>query len=102
MADDPKFRITPPAQADLVDIADYTRERWGLAQQESYIGGLFAFFGDLAAMPTLGRVRLTSRPHVLSSLYQRRHVVFYRREGGMIDILRVLHVKRDAEAAFKD
>lgn len=101
MAEVHRYRVTPPAKADLIDIAEYTRERWGLTQQEVYLSGLFAFLEDIAIHPSMGRIRLEKYPEVLSRLYQKRHVVFYQRADAYVDILRILHVKRDAESTFR-
>ncbi|MGF1453550.1 MAG: type II toxin-antitoxin system RelE/ParE family toxin [Opitutales bacterium] len=45
------YRLTREADADLVEIARYTRETWGEAQRDKYINELFQLFEEIASTP---------------------------------------------------
>ena len=49
-----RYVLSPRAQADLSDIWDYTADRWGAAQAETYIRHLRASIEAVAAAPQLG------------------------------------------------
>jgi toxin ParE1/3/4 len=85
------FRITPRAEADLDEIALYTRREHGERQCAIYLGEFEARFGRLRELPVLERACDRIRPG-LKSQKQGRHVVFYFHEGvtGVL-IVRVLH-----------
>jgi toxin ParE1/3/4 len=84
------FRLTKRAEADLFDIADYTRQTWGEAQCARYLDQLEDSCQRLADNPMLGRPCEHIRPG-LRRREQGKHVVFYRRDGNTILILRILH-----------
>lgn len=78
------------ARGDLLAIARYTLETWGLEQANRYVDALEECCRRLAQEPTLGRV------HAPLPRYWRiehgSHVVFFRREkNGDVVIVRVLH-----------
>lgn len=91
-----RFVLRPRAQADLDEIWDYTADRWGLDQAETYIRQLWKEIQTVADRPSLGRecseVRPGYRKHPSGS-----HVVFYRLADGEIDVVRILHERMDHE-----
>ena len=96
-----RFRITPRAYADLVNIARYTRETWGSEQRDHYIRALDERFSWLAEQPQTGR----HRPDVVEGYYsypQGRHVIFYLIRDGWIDIIGVPHQRMDVQRYFDD
>ena len=82
--------ISPAAIADLIEIDDYTIDRWGEDQALRYSLKLDACFERLAVHPLLGRSCESIRPG-LRRFEQGRHVIFYRDHLGGILIVRVLH-----------
>lgn len=85
-------RVQQAASHRLDDIYRYTRERWGEAQADRYIGGLFDAF---ARIETHG---VTSRPipaefGVDGYVFRyEKHLVYWRRlSNGDIGIVTVLH-----------
>ena len=84
------FRLTRRAEADLFDIADYSRRTWGEAQCARYLDQLESCCQRLAEHPILGRSCKRVRPG-LRRCEQGKHVVFYRRDGDDIIVLRILH-----------
>jgi toxin ParE1/3/4 len=90
------FVLTPRAQADLDEIWDYTADRWGLDQAETYTRQLWKDIAIVADRPALGRecneVRRGYRMYPSGS-----HVLFYRHTVDGIDVVRILHERMDYE-----
>ena len=84
------FRFSRRAEADLLDIGDYTLRTWGKAQAARYLGELEVCCQTLADNPVLGRPCDDIRPG-LRRLERGKHVVFYRQEPTGILISRILH-----------
>ncbi len=85
-----KYQLSRLARSDLLAIADYTVDRWGMQQANLYIEGLFKCFEQISATPALGRpcdqVRRGYR-----RLEHRKHVIFYRADTNSVFINRILH-----------
>jgi toxin ParE1/3/4 len=97
-----EFRLTNAAEADLLGIGRYTRERWGEAQCRRYLTQLDERFHMLADNPALGTASDDIRPG-----YRRfpegSHVIFYRSvESGLVEIVRVLHERMLPENHLED
>lgn len=90
------FVLTPRARADLDEIWDYTADRWGLDQAETYTRQLWKNIAIVADRPSLGRecteVRRGYRMYPTGS-----HVLFYRHTTLGIDVVRILHERMDYE-----
>lgn len=90
----------PLAAADILDIWDYIAED-SLDQADRWIDKLDEKFKLISAQPLLGRARdelLTD----LRSFPFGRYVIFYTPVDDGIDVVRVLHSARDADALFDD
>jgi toxin ParE1/3/4 len=96
-----RYRLTPRAEADLVDIVEYTSRIWGDAQAETYLRRVFARLEWLAEHPALGRARPEIKDGYRSFL-EGRHVIFYRVAEDGIDILGIPHSARDLDAFFEE
>ncbi len=88
------YKVFPKARRDLEGIWLYTVETWSLAQAEQYIRQLTDGFEALAqgTRPgqNAGAVREGYRRLSVGS-----HVIFYRETDTLIEIVRVLHQRRD-------
>ena len=84
------FKLTCRAEEDLLEIAAYTRGKWGEAQCLEYLDALEACCRRLAEVPGLGRACEEVRPGCFR-MEQGRHVVFYRHTGDGVLIVRILH-----------
>ncbi|BDD80771.1 toxin ParE1 [Tsukamurella pulmonis] len=88
------YRLTPAARRDLSSIWDYTEERWGVRQAETYLVEIRAAIERIAEDPDRGRVcddvREGYRRYAIGS-----HVIFYRSRADGVDLIRVLHQRRD-------
>ena len=91
-----RYRVTRPAEQDLIEIARYSLETWGKTQRDRYVAGLFRMFDQIADLPLLGRTVPEMGKDVHVRLYRKQHMVYYRFSRRQpIDILRVLHVRQD-------
>ena len=91
-----KYRLTPSAKSDLIDIWNYTVETWGEKQAEKYLQNIEDKLNQLAANPELGR----QRPEISAGYYSfpvQKHILFYLNSGGHIDIIGILHGKMDID-----
>ena len=91
-----RFVLKPRAQADLDEIWNYTADRWGLDQAETYTRQLWKHIQAVADNPSLGHeceeVRAGYRKYPSGS-----HVLFYRLTDGGIEVVRILHERMDYE-----
>ena len=82
--------LSGKAKADVKEIGRYTQQRWGVEQRNRYLGELDACFQKIGANPTLG-----NSAEAIRAGYRRiregSHVVFFRKAGNEVEIVRVLH-----------
>lgn len=91
-----KILRTLRARQDLEDIARYTLEHWGRRQMAKYLRELDTTIQKLATDPELlGRDRSHVKPGLRSIPHKQYHFVFYRVRGETVEIIRVLHQRRD-------
>jgi toxin ParE1/3/4 len=92
-----QYLLSPAAQADLEQIWDYTRGRWGLDQAEDYLRELQRGIERAAANPGIGRPCDEIRPGY-RKLPAGSHTLFYRVTAeAVIDVVRVLHQRMDVD-----
>lgn len=88
----PGYTLSRLAERDLNEIANYTRDRWGIRQAGRYMEELRTFCRQLAETPAIGRPCEAVRPG-LRRMEGGRHVIFYRLHPDGIVISRILHQK---------
>lgn len=81
---------SPEAETDLEDIWLYSFEKWSEDQADRYYDELIDGINKLIDNPMLGKSREYVRRDY-RSLQINRHVIYYRLQGEVIDIVRVLH-----------
>ncbi|MEM7677737.1 MAG: type II toxin-antitoxin system RelE/ParE family toxin [Myxococcota bacterium] len=87
----PKFRVSVRAELDLINIAEFTLERWGVEQMERYLRDLDRRFGLLANHPGAGRF-IDDIAQGFRQFSQGCYVIFYRvSSDDEVEIVRVLH-----------
>jgi len=86
----PGYSFSKQARLDLIEIADYTLDRWGLKQAERYLDGLDDCFKRLVQTPQLGR-SLDQIRAGYRRIEHEKHVVIYRPDADGIFICRILH-----------
>lgn len=105
----PRSRVEkrPQATRDLLDIAVHLAEESGnddLAFR--FLAAAESTFNRLAAVPEMGAVRDYGDER-LEGLRMwpvpgfQNHLIFYRPVVGGVEVIRVLHAKRDIEALFR-
>jgi toxin ParE1/3/4 len=87
--------LLPAAREDLRDIWLYGVTRWSMAQADRYSDALDGAIGLLAMNPFLAAPAETVGPGLRRLLFE-SHAVFYRVEGDVVEVVRVLHQSRDA------
>jgi toxin ParE1/3/4 len=97
------IRVQEAASVRLDEVYRYTRDRWGEAQAEAYVTGLFAAFEQIETR------RVMSRPvpaefEVEGYFFRyERHFVYWRRlANGDIGIVTILHERMHQIDRFKD
>ena len=88
--------ISARARADLSDILLYTERRWGRQQMRAYNRALTDAFAELQRFPHLGRPR-PDFGQSYRSFTVRQHAIIYEITETEITVMRLLHVRRDAE-----
>src|ERR1017187_6571379 len=88
---------SPRAKRDIVEVLEYTKERWGMAQAREYGELIREALVAIAEDPKRGKSRGDVRPGVFGyHIKQRgrpaRHIIFYRiGPTGTVELVRVLH-----------
>jgi len=92
-----QYLLSPATQADLEQIWDYTRGRWGVDQAEEYLRQLQRAIERAAANPRIGRACDEVRPGY-RKLAAGSHTLFYRVIAlAVIDVVRILHQRMDVD-----
>ena len=85
-----RYRLSPAAQRDLSLIWDYSEQRWGVRQAETYISEIRGAVERVADDPSRGHacddIREGYRRYGIGS-----HLIFYREQTDGVDVIRVLH-----------
>jgi toxin ParE1/3/4 len=96
----------PRAIRDLADLAVYLAEESGSSDLAfRFLDAAEAGFEQLAAMPEIGVAREYRDPELAGVRMWRiagfdHYLIFYRPTRSGVEIIRVLHAKRDIEALF--
>ena len=96
-------RVQEGASRRLDEIYRYTRDRWGAAQAERYLTGLFAAFERIEAHGVASRP-VPAEFGVEGYVFRyERHFVYWRRlTNGDIGIVTVLHERMHQMDRFRD
>lgn len=90
------FRFSTRAETDLLEIARYTIEHFGLKQSQLYKQELFDCFNSLSNNSNLGRSASEYIPFLKQFPYK-SHTIFYRPMETGILIVKVLNQNLDFE-----
>lgn len=96
----PTLSIRPLAEADLLDIWDFTAED-SEANADRFLDVLHQKLQVIAQTPGMGRGREELSPGLRSFPF-RNYILFYQVTEDGIDVVRVIHGSRDIEALFED
>lgn len=85
-----RLRVSREAENDLVEIAEFTSDRWGDAQAQRYLRQLDERLRMLCKRPESGRAFGALKPGYWRAL-EGRHVVYYVFSDETLDVIRILH-----------
>jgi len=82
--------VSPEAQADVIDMLQFTLEEWGLQQAEKYQSVLDNAFSTIHQNPRLGHKRPDLPPEY--RVFQAgQHIIVFRIKEKTVYVIRVLH-----------
>lgn len=82
--------LSPKASRDVDDIWNFSARTWSVAQADQHIDGLRDLLKLLCDTPGLARLRRDIEPPI--RLFPcRSHVIIFRSDPPMLDVLRLLH-----------
>lgn len=93
--------ISPAAEAEIAEIWDYTAGEYGLDAADDYAADLDKVMVRLLEFPLMG----TDCAHVRKGYRRIRagsHMIYYIPNRDGIQIMRVMHVRRDAKRHLRD
>jgi toxin ParE1/3/4 len=97
----------PLARFDLIEEADFIEQVYGLERAESFLDAAESSFSNLASMPLMG----SPRPELAAEIPDLRqwrikgfedYLIFYRPLPDGVEIIRVLHGKRNIPTILSD
>ena len=97
------IRVQEAASVRLDEIYRYTRDRWGEAQAEAYLTGLFAAFEKIETRGVMSKP-VPAEFEVEGYFFRyEHHFVYWRRlSNGDIGIVTILHERMHQIDRFKD
>ena len=94
-------RFTPLARQDLEEIWLYSFHHWSHAQADRYISDILTACDGLAAGEIIGLAASEIRPGYWK-YFSGSHSIYYKISGPQLDIIRILHQSRDADAVLRE
>ena len=96
-------KIYPPVEARLLEIWNYSCEKWGEEQADSYVRNLFA---ALNSLPTRRKSWRSFQDKMLPGVWfvrHENHFIFFRElPGGSLGIISILHEAMNLPARLKE
>jgi toxin ParE1/3/4 len=97
-----RYRLMRPAKADLDEIWSWCTQDAGFETADRLIQSLADSFLTLASMPSAGRKRDDLKAG-MRSFPSSSYIIYYTKPPrGRVQILRVIHGRRDQKKAWKD
>ena len=94
-------KIFAPAEDRLIEIWNYTLEKWGEAQADRYVRTLVGFIESLGSQRQLWRAVKNVRG--VWDVRHEHHFLFFRElSGGVIGVITILHENMDLPARLKE
>lgn len=88
--------LSPGDSADVEEIYQYSRERFGAEQARRYPSGLREAFEHLASHPSSGR-KIAAGSEVRCWLHRAQYRILFREHGDRLEIGRLIHAARETE-----
>jgi len=90
-----EYELTDDAAKDLVNIFDYTIDKWGIQQANLYKGKLISHFEGIGRGDVRSKSFLRNLPNILVSRCERHYVFHFVRPGRAPLIVAVFHERMD-------
>lgn len=94
-----RVRLSQAAREDLRDIRIHSKSAFGVAVARDYLGGIRGVFSLLRDRPLAGAAD-NNLSGGLRTFGHRSHRLYYRVDDRGVEIIRILHVSRDAPRAM--
>ena len=92
-----KYRISAAAIEDLEGIWEYTFKNWSKDQADRYHGLIINEIEFVANNETVGKDMGHVKEGYLVT-YVKSHMIFFKRNQGFVEVIRILHQKMDIES----
>ncbi|MEZ5694455.1 MAG: type II toxin-antitoxin system RelE/ParE family toxin [Altererythrobacter sp.] len=89
-----QFRLRNSAELDLAEIWLSTAERWGVDQADEYVRAIENRLARISDFPD-SYPEYASRHGTFRKAPSGEHLIFYRVDGALVDVVRVLHNRMD-------
>ncbi len=96
------YKLTSSAEADLKEIARYTKKKWGKEQARIYGEALEKGFADIAHGYVASRVISERYAEVFFTRCEHHYIFYLRPEGKIPLIIAVLHERMDFLVRLKE
>ncbi|GJL65362.1 MAG: hypothetical protein NPIRA05_03330 [Nitrospirales bacterium] len=96
------YELTTFAENDLISIARYTVDTWGLKQAKRYEASLVKGFRQIAKGSVLPRVFLSRRPDLLFTRCEHHYIFYKPRKSAPPLILAVFHERMNLMQRLKE
>jgi toxin ParE1/3/4 len=96
------YELIPAAEADLREIARYTRGQWGEVQSRRYARTLAACFQKIADGEVVQRSFSARFPELLAARCEHHFIFYLHPEGRKPQIIAVLHERMNLLARLQD
>lgn len=90
-----KIKISKKAQEDLIEIWEYTFEKWSISQADKYYEIIIETIRQISTEPNLGRSYQFLR-NGYRGFQIKSHIIFYKvNDISELEIIRILHQRMD-------
>ena len=89
-----KYRISASAIEDLESIWEYTFKNWSKDQADRYHGLIINEIEFVAENDAVGKEMGHVKEGYLVT-YVKSHMIFFKRNQGLLEVIRILHQKMD-------
>lgn len=91
------FQLSSKAETDLIAIADYTIENFGIRQSRIYKNELIACLNSISNAPNIGKQISINKIQNLHVFPFKAHHIFYQKTQEKIIVIRILGSRMDFE-----
>lgn len=95
------YKVSLEAERDLEDVFFYGFTAWGEEKAIRFIENIYMRFQWLSENPDITPIREDLSPPIYRSWLENPYLIFYRVSGPDIDIISVIHGKKDIQNHFK-